>query len=513
MASADRVSQLKHSTQQQQLGVEEQLSLVKFLRHAVQYKDEQIAVLQAELATIKSAADAQRESVEAEKQGELEEAQHQLMLSELERQRMEGELHAFRALEPEVGSLREEVDELQQTLGRERREHDAQLRRLGDDYQQYRGALQEQFSVMVHSNGLVDLSAKSADPGDGDSDGNSEGMVSEAMRAAQAYAEERIEQLGTELLAAQRAGDAAMNRHSELQSALSKLKLDYDVQAESLREQTRNAVRYKKKLAAATAKLERFEKQAEKSSSRPSSGSTLNAGSSVHDENSNSAISPALNGLPARRTSASSTRSASSIGSAGSRGSRGGSRVRSAGSVGSSSRPVSRAGSELSEYLEKRRLRAQLEDDAALAQTALGAGVDMSAWAEAAVQGGSPPGAAPPLTGVWSSNPDPAEEEEDYYGGGGGGGGENVVSDLPPPPPPFETGLGGSPVESLRSESSLKSLESESSAGGGGGGGGGGGVGGRGQRSGGPHRSFRHALLTESRPSSSLAGQSRFLAP
>ena len=186
--------------------------------------------------------------------------------------------------------------------------------------------------------------------------------------------------------------------------------------------------------------------------------------------------------------------------------------MRSAGSVGSSSRPVSRAGSELSEYLEKRRLRAQLEDDAALAQTALGAGVDMSAWAEAAVQGGSPPGAAPPLTGVWSSNPDPAEEEEDYYGGGGGGG-ENVVSDLPPPPPPFETGLGGSPVESLRSESSLKSLESESSAGGGGGGGGGGGVGGRGQRSGGPHRSFRHALLTESRPSSSLAGQSRFLAP
>ena len=47
--SADRVAQLKASTQQQQLGVEEQLSLVKFLRHAVQYKDEQIAVLQAEL--------------------------------------------------------------------------------------------------------------------------------------------------------------------------------------------------------------------------------------------------------------------------------------------------------------------------------------------------------------------------------------------------------------------------------------------------------------------------------
>ena len=166
---SDRISQLKASTQQQQLGVEEQLSLVKFLRHAVQYKDEQIAVLQGELATIRSAADAQRESIEMEKQSEIDDAQHKLTIAELERKRLLGEVHSFRMLEPEVSSLRQEVDELQQTLGRERREHEAQLRRLGDDYQQYRGALQEQFSVMVHSNGLVDLSSKS-----GDLDENSE---------------------------------------------------------------------------------------------------------------------------------------------------------------------------------------------------------------------------------------------------------------------------------------------------------------------------------------------------
>lgn len=481
--SADRVSQLKASTQQQQLGVEEQLSLVKFLRHAVQYKDEQISMLQAELATIKSAADAHRESVEMEKQSEIDEAQHNLMISELERKRLLGEVHSFRTLEPEVSSLREEVDFLQQTLGRERREHEAQLRRLGDDYQQYRSALQEQFSTMVHSNGLVDLSA-SGDP-DQNSEGDSHGMVSEAMRAAQSQAEERIEQLGVELLSAQRAGEAAMQRHSEMQTALSKLKLDYDVQTESLREQTRNAVRYKKKLAAVTAKLERFEKQAETTSS--TSAETLAAGGALHDNNDSA---QSLRGQqPARGRSAASTRSASSIGSASSRGSR----VRSAGTASSSSRgggrrPVSRAGSELSEYLEKRGLRPrQLEDEAVLEQTALSPTVDMAAWAEAAVQGGTPPNVAPPLTGVWSSNPDhPYSDEGEIEHRQHGEDGAR------------------SPVGSLRSEPSLQSLDSELS--------GGGGSRRRGTAGGGgPRRSFRHAMLTESRPNSQASG--RFLAP
>jgi hypothetical protein len=485
---SDRISQLKASTQQQQLGVEEQLSLVKFLRHAVQYKDEQIAMLQGELATIKSAADAQRESIEMEKQSEIDEAQHKLTISELERKRLLGEVHSFRTLEPEVSSLRQEVDELQQTLGRERREHEAQLRRLGDDYQQYRGALQEQFSVMVHNNGLVDLNSKSGDL-DENSESDSDAMVSEAMRAAQAQANERIEQLGTELLVAQRAGEAAMERHGELQTALSKLKLDYDVQAQSLCEQTRAAVRYKKKLAAVTAKLERFEKQAEKLSSRPTSAATLASESSLQNDHASSQ----LNGeLPARMPSAASTRSASSIGSAGSRGSR----ARSAGTASSSSRrgrqrPVSRAGSELSEYLEKRGLRGgrrELQDEGALAQTALSPGIDMSAWAEAAVQGATPPNVAPPLTGVWSSNPDQPDydEGEIEHGHYGGEDGKTI------------------PVDSLRSEQSLKSLDSELSSE----------SGSRRTRaavSGGPRRSFRHAMLTESRPSSQ--GSGRFLAP
>eukprot|EP01043_Picozoa_sp_COSAG02_P031320 COSAG02_NODE_2038_length_10038_cov_3.193480_8_plen_479_part_00 len=477
---SDRISQLKATTQQQQLGVEEQLSLVKFLRHAVQYKDEQIATLQGELATIRSAADAQRESIEMEKQGEIDEAQHKLTISELECKRLEGELQSFRTLEPEVNSLRQEVDELQQTLGRERREHEAQLRRLGDDYQQYRGALQEQFSAMVHSNGLVDLSSKSGD-NEANSDSDSDAMVSEAMRAAQAQAMERIEQLGTELLVAQRAGDAAMERHGELQTALSKLKLDYDVQAESLREQTRTAVRYKKNLAAVTAKLERFEKQAEKMSSRPTSAGTLASGSSLQNDHASTQSS---NGeLPARMPSAASTRSAGSIGSAGSRGSR----ARSAGNASTSSRrggkrPVSRAGSELSDFLEKRGLRArELQNER---QTALSPGMDMSAWAEAAVQGATPPNVAPPLTGVWSSNPDHPHEGEIEYGH-------------------YENDGMKSPVGSLRSEPSLKSLDSELSSG----------SGSRrtGTVSGGPRRSFRHAMLTESRPSS--RGSGRFLAP
>jgi hypothetical protein len=480
---SDRISQLKASTQQQQLGVEEQLSLVKFLRHAVQYKDEQIATLQGELATIRSAADAQCESIEMEKQGELDEAQHKLTICELECKRLRGEVHSFRTLEPEVNSLRQEVDELQETLGRERREHEAQLRRLGDDYQQYRGALQEQFSAMVHSNGLVDLSSKSGDL-EANSDSNSDAMVSEAMRAAQVQAMERIEQLGTELLVAQRAGEAAMERHGELQTALSKLKLEYDVQAESLREQTRAAVRYKKKLAAVTAKLERFEKQAVKMSSRPTSAGTLASGSSL--QNDHASVQPSNGELPGRTPSAASTRSAGSIGSAGSRGSR----ARSAGTASTSSRrsgqrPISRSGSELSEYLEKRGVRPrQLQDEGALGQTALSPGMDMSSWAEAAVQGATPPNVAPPLTGVWSSNPDhPDEDEIDYCHHG-------------------DDGM-KSPVGLLRSEPSLKSLDSELSSG----------SGSRrtGPLSGGPRRSFRHAMLTESRPSSH--GSGRFLAP
>lgn len=493
---ADRVSQLKTSTQQQQLGVEEQLSLVKFLRHAVQYKDEQISLLQAELVGFSRAADAQLESVQSELQSELEDAQHELLLSELERQRLEGELHAFRALEPEVESLRHQADELQTVLGKERRDHDAQLRRLGDDYQEYRGALQEEFSMMVESNGLVDLSASKVAESDNESEHEqSRGEV--ALKASLAQSAGRIEELGNELLAAQRAGDAAMSRHAILSQELNSLRVDHSVQEQSLRLETKNAVKYKKKLKAAEAKLERYEAQAEKAEkSREHHGPSPSPSESVLDESS---LSSAGGGsrLQGRRASAGSARSSGSMGSE--RPGKSRSRVGSAGSVGSRGRPASRAGSELGDYLEKRRMKAQLDDDEILAQTALAAGVDMSAWAQAAVHGGSPPGAAPALTGVWSSSPDPVDRDQslefDYRDAELGTGSPELRSPG---------------VEGVRSGSSFRSVESPAADG----------QGARRSRAGGVHRTFRHGMLAESsskdRPGTSgrvVPPIARFLAP
>ena len=61
------VARLRRETAAQQAGVEEQLQLVTFLRHAVEYKDTQIEKLQAELATINEASEAQLSSIESEK--------------------------------------------------------------------------------------------------------------------------------------------------------------------------------------------------------------------------------------------------------------------------------------------------------------------------------------------------------------------------------------------------------------------------------------------------------------
>ena len=178
------VARLRRETAAQQAGVEEQLQLVTFLRHAVEYKDTQIEKLQAELATINEASEAQLSSIESEKDAALEDAHSSLTLAELECKRLGGELHAYRALEPEVASLREQVDGLQAELGRERRRHEEQLARMSDDYQQYRQALQEQFSDMVHRSGMLDLSAQP----DAETDSDAGSEASNPLQASQLQA-------------------------------------------------------------------------------------------------------------------------------------------------------------------------------------------------------------------------------------------------------------------------------------------------------------------------------------
>ena len=369
------VARLRRETAAQQAGVEEQLQLVTFLRHAVEYKDTQIEKLQAELATINEASEAQLSSIESEKDAALEDAHSSLTLAELECKRLGGELHAYRALEPEVASLREQVDGLQAELGRERRRHEEQLARMSDDYQQYRQALQEQFSDMVHRSGMLDLSAQP----DAESDSDAGSEASNPLQASQLQAAgNRVAQLEAELGAAVAAGEAAMARNAALEKEHHTLRLEHTVQGESLQEQTRKAVRYKKKLEAALAQIQRFEAAAEKSAAE--------AREREADEEATAALR--------QRERRASVGSAASSRSAGSRGSRGSSRRR----------PTSRAGSELSDYLEKRLARTQLEDE----EGAGVLGMDTAAWAASAVSDGAPPDAAPSMNELWSTGPEAA---------------------------------------------------------------------------------------------------------
>jgi len=370
------VARLRRETAAQQAGVEEQLQLVTFLRHAVEYKDTQIEKLQAELATINEASEAQLSSIESEKDAALEDAHSSLTLAELECKRLGGELHAYRALEPEVASLREQVDGLQAELGRERRRHEEQLARMSDDYQQYRQALQEQFSDMVHRSGMLDLSAQP----DAETDSDAGSEASNPLQASQLQAAgNRVAQLEAELGAAVAAGEAAMARNAALEKEHHTLRLEHTVQGESLQEQTRKAVRYKKKLEAALAQIQRFEAAAEKSAAE------------AREREAEEEAAAALR----QRERRASVGSAASSRSAGSRGSRGSSSRR---------RPASRAGSELSDYLEKRLARTQLEDE----EGAGVLGMDTAAWAASAVSDGAPPDAAPSMNELWSTGPEAA---------------------------------------------------------------------------------------------------------
>eukprot|EP01047_Picozoa_sp_COSAG01_P088740 COSAG01_NODE_21028_length_922_cov_0.562576_1_plen_258_part_01 len=145
--------------------VDDQLSLVKFLRHANRFKDEQIATLQEELqqhaataqeglsklaqhaaaylpclhigsdflrltphAAVLCGCNAELHEAVRSKEDELAATTHELRLRELDTQRMEGELRAFQTLEPEVTQLRQQLDDLQRQLERERVAHERELR-------------------------------------------------------------------------------------------------------------------------------------------------------------------------------------------------------------------------------------------------------------------------------------------------------------------------------------------------------------------------------------------------
>ena len=134
--------------------------------------------------------------------------------------------------------------------------------------------------------------------------------------------------------------------------------------------------------------------------------------------------------------------------------------------------------------------------------------IPVSAWAQAAVHGGSPPGAAPALTGVWSTNPDPSDRDQslefDYRDAELGTGSPELRSPG---------------VESVRSDGSFRSVQDSSSVGDPQEGGARRSNGGK---KGGLHRSFRHSMLAETsskdRPSVSgrvvpPVGPQRYLAP
>ena len=249
--------------------LDDQLSLVKFLRHANSFKDEQIQGLQAELARHENVASAEMAEAVGSLEGELEQATHVLRLRDLDVQRLEGGLRAYRALEPEIDTLRSEVDQLQAQLARERRQHEVQLRDVKEDFFQYRGALEREFSEMTtaqHSH--HHSSARSSMEGTDESHSDTASSVGlEGVSLAE------------ELSEAQHSADAHVQRYQHIESQHSKLKIEFKVVQEGMEAQTKKAVKYKRQLAAAEAKFARYDKLIEKQKLALASATAAGGGS------------------------------------------------------------------------------------------------------------------------------------------------------------------------------------------------------------------------------------------
>lgn len=129
--------------------MDEQLTLVKFLRNAVRFKDEQILNLQMELESTKETSEQQEHAATAEAESTVEQLTHDNQVLRLELQRQMGELHSYTVLEPEIAHLRKTNGELSFEIQAMKVKHEKAVRRLGDDFFKYRQALQEEFSNMV----------------------------------------------------------------------------------------------------------------------------------------------------------------------------------------------------------------------------------------------------------------------------------------------------------------------------------------------------------------------------
>ena len=234
----------------QSVQLDDQLSLVKFLRHANAFKDEQIQTLQEELAHKDQIAEARLGEALDEQAAQLEEAQHIVTLRELDAQRMRGELRSYKALEPEIDALRQENDTLQREIAEERRYHETQLKAVKEDYFQYRGALTHEFQAVSAS--ALHWNRHRKDSGDHDDTSSVTGSDDQDLTGAQ--------ELAIELAEAHKSADSHVVRYNTIQQQHTQLKVDYKVAQSSLAEQTKTAVRYKRSLEAAEAKLRRYEK-------------------------------------------------------------------------------------------------------------------------------------------------------------------------------------------------------------------------------------------------------------